>query len=157
MTNRVLFLSALGLPASLLAGGCKQCDTPISPPSLLEFPFSADTLGTGTGFTRAEALSTYLVSYTDNYFRQPIDTVRANQRTGYLKFVRGGLCQLSPPTASTVPLSYRLNVPKAQRQFTLNGLEAKYDSNVCTSRVTQVTAFLNGKRVDITQPYQLTK
>ena len=155
------FYSALLLASTLLAASsCRQpCAMAETGPPLLGFVFSTDTVGTGTGFHKAEALSAYLVRYKKADLSQPIDTVRTNSRPGNFYYVdRKLFCNFPASAGDSDPHSYRLQVPAVQRRYDITDINLQYDGTAdCSRSISRLDALVNGERVDARRGFVLTK
>jgi hypothetical protein len=103
-------IALLLISTLLAASSCQQkCGLAETGPPLLGIAFSTDTLGAGTGFHKAEALSAYLVRYKNADLSQPLDTVRTSQRPGNFYYVdRTLFCNFPASAGPADPHSYRL-------------------------------------------------
>ncbi len=152
----------LALGTLLAASGCGQhqdCPVAMTSPPMLGLTFSTDTLGGGSGFRKAEALSAYLVRYKNADFSQPLDTVRTGKVGGNFYYTgRTLFCSLPASTGTTDPRSYRLEVPAVSRRYDITDIIVQYDGTAeCTSSLSRLDALLNGQRIDARRGYVLTK
>jgi hypothetical protein len=144
----------------LAASSCQQkCGLAETGPPLLGIAFSTDTLGAGTGFRKAEALSAYLVRYKNADLSQPLDTVRTSQRPGNFYYVdRTLFCNFPASAGPADPHSYRLEVPAATRRYDITDIGLQYDgAAACSRSISRLDALVNGQRVDARRGYVLTK
>ena len=144
---------------SMLGSGCNKCTGQMNsmPPPVLGFVFSTDTLGTGKGFRKAEALSAYAVRYAGQDLTEPLDTVRATQRSGSFYYVdRTLFCNFPINNLATGAHSYRVEVPAAQRRYDIKDIVLQYGGvSDCTTSIDRLDALLNGQRVDARRGYPL--
>jgi len=159
-----LFSAALlGLAASSLAGcNLRPCASANAGPPLLGLVFSTDTLGTGPGFRKAEALSAYLVRYRGADFSLPLDTLRASDRyrspTAFYYVDRTLFCNFPATAGPSDPRSYRLEVPATKKRYDLSDIVFEYGGvDNCTRTVARLDMLVNGQRVDARRGYTLTK
>jgi hypothetical protein len=158
------FVAALlGLGACGLTGcNLRPCASSDTGPPPFGLAFSTDTLGAGTGFRKAEALSAYLVRYQGVAFTQPVDTLRANDRfkspTAFYYVDRTLFCNFTAVGGPADPHSYRLEVPAAKKRYDISDIVLEYGGvDDCTRTVARLDAQLNGQRIDARRGYVLTK
>ncbi len=142
-----------------VGGGCRKCLPNEAGPPSVGFAFSTDTVGTGLGFRKAEALSAYLVRYAGPDLSRPLDTVRTGQMPGNFYYVdRTLFCNFPADAGSTGPQSYRLEVPASKRRYDVADIVLQYGGyNDCTRSIDRLDALVNGQRVDLCRGYTLTK
>ena len=152
------------LLAALLAGlafaGCKKCAPSDPGPLPFGLVFSTDTLGTGLGFHKAEALSAYLVRYRGTDFSEPVDTLRAQDKVpkAFYYVDHKLFCVIPAATGPTDPRSFRLEVPAVKRRYDITDIVLQYGGiSDCTRSIDRLDALVNGQRVDARQNYTLTR
>ncbi|RPD47099.1 hypothetical protein DNI29_13185 [Hymenobacter sediminis] len=171
---RVSFRMLLLVGASpwLLAGCCWDVFSENS--TSVTFRFSADTLGTGSGFRREELRSAYLVRYLDADLTLPGDTLRQpapgtppTVSTSYFQIlavpVNSFGLYFQKSGSAVYPGSFRVVVPTSQRSFDIRqpDLElAEHDDRCGGQYVRRVRFTLNGELIDrepTTTPIVLSK
>jgi hypothetical protein len=147
---------------SLTSCNLHPCSSSETGPPPFGIAFSTDTLGTGTGFRKAEALSAYLVRYKGVDFSQPLDTLRANDRykspTVFYYVDRTLFCNFTAIGGPSDPHSYRLEVPAVKKRYDIRDIVLEYGGvDDCTRTIARLDALLNGQRIDARRGYVLTK
>ncbi|QKG53158.1 hypothetical protein [Hymenobacter sp. BRD67] len=137
----------------------KDCAPAITAPQPFSIAFSTDTLSTGRGFHKAEALSAYLVRYADTELSQPLDTVRTSQKPGNFFYVdRTLFCNFPASAGAADPHSYRLEVPATKSRYDIQAVVLQYGgTTACTRSIDRLDALVNGQRVDARRGYVVGK
>jgi hypothetical protein len=163
------YFDARFLAALLALGFCgftscnlNHCAPAETGPQPFGLAFSTDTLGAGTGFRKAEAFSAYLVRYRAADFSQPLDTLRATDRTKapivFYYVDRTLFCNFPAVGGPSDPHSYRLEVPAVKKRYDISDIVLEYGGiDDCTRTLARLDALLNGQRVDARRGFVLTK
>ncbi|WP_223650523.1 hypothetical protein [Hymenobacter psoromatis] len=158
--------SLLFLLAGLSFAGCKKsspnspCPLALTGPLPFGLAFSTDTLGTGTGFRKAEAFSAYLVRYRGTNLTEPLDTLRAQDKVprAFTYLDKTMFLNILATGGSDGFHSYRLAVPAAQRSYDITDIVLEYGGlSDCTRNINRLDALVNGQRVDARRGYTITK